>query len=400
MSAPVSLMTASRARVARSCRRRHHLEYHLGYRPTESGHSLRFGQLVHEGLEAWWLAAKAKRPQDEWLAEAMRALTEREADELDLAHAQVLLMAYHLRWKDEPYEVLAVEARFEGPLINPKTGAESRNWRLGGKLDVLVRDRRTGEPVVIEHKTSSEDVSPGSTYWSRLRMDGQVSIYWVGASFLGQRVERVVYDVLSKPQHELKAVPVVDEHGNKVVHDANGERVRTAQGKWRQTGDAAQGFILQTRPETLDEHKLRLVEEIGKAPERWLSRGDVVRLDAEMFEAMQDVWHLAQSLRDEERLGRFPRNPDACCQPGRVCPFFSVCTGEASLEDERRFVRNTDVHPELAGAVVNPQNESKEETHASAEVAVQPHPASVAHDVVQPGEGAPATADSSAHLRP
>lgn len=347
----MQLMTSSRARCARSCRRRHHFEYQLGYRPAESAGALRFGTLIHHGLEAWWLAAKAKRPVDEWHAAAQAALTEREADELELARAQVLLTGYHLRWHAEPFEVLAVEARCEGPLRNPLTGAESRTWRLAGKLDAIARDMRTGEVCIIEHKTSGEDISPGSDYWRRLRMDGQVSTYFEGARFLGFDATRCIYDVLGKPRHELRAVPVLDEHGTKVVLDADGNRVRTAQGKWRQTGDAAQGYVLQTRPETVEEYKARLAEELGAEPQRYWVRGDVVRLEAEMADALLDTWQLAQSLRDEERLGRRPRNPDACLQPGRICPFFSVCAGEASIDDERLFTRSTDVHPELAGDV-------------------------------------------------
>ena len=349
----VGLMTASRARCARSCRRRHQLQYLLGYRPVESAHALRFGTLLHCALEAWWLAAKAGLPQDAWHQAAQAALAEREADELDLAHAQVMMMGYHLRWAGEPYDVLAVEARFEAPLTNPLTGAASRTWRLGGKIDVVVRDRRTGEVLVVEHKTSGEDISPGSDYWRRLRMDGQVSIYFEGARHLGYEPARCLYDVLGKPRHALKAVPLVDEHGQKIVHDANGNRVRTTQGKWRQTGDSAQGWVLQTRLETIEEHKARLVEELGAEPQRYWCRGDVVRLEADMRGALADVWQLAQSLRDEERLGRFPRNPDACVQPGRTCPFFAVCAGEASIDDERFFIRSTDVHPELSGSVAN-----------------------------------------------
>lgn len=402
-AAALQLMTASRARCARSCRRRHRLQYLLGYRPAESAHALRFGQLLHDALEAWWLAAKAKLPKEAWHQAAMAALAEREADELDLAKAQVMMMGYHLRWADEPYEVLAVEVEFNAALRNPRTGAESRTWRLAGKIDVVVRDLRTGEVVIIEHKTSSEDLSPGSDYWRRLRMDGQVSTYFEGARALGYEAARCLYDVLGKPRHELKAVPVLDEHGNKVVHDASGQRVKTAQGKWRQTGDTAQGYVLQTRPETLEEYSARLVEELGADPQRYWCRGDVVRLDAEMEDALLDTWQLAQSLRDEERLGRYPRNPDACLSPGRVCPFFAVCAGEASLDDERLFTRSTDTHPELTGAVVNPQLESKEETHAPspAEVTVQLRPApAVAHDAGQPREGTSAAADSSAALRP
>lgn len=358
MSNPaLQLMTSSRARVARACRRRHYLQYALGYRPAETAEQLRFGTLLHLGLEAWWKAVRASddvggAPREFWLAAAQKALTEQPVDDIELAKLQVLLTGYHLRWADEAqhYEVLGVETKFEGPLVNPVTKAESRTWKLAGKLDVLVRDRRDGLVRVVEHKSSSEDVSPGSDYWRRLKMDGQVSVYFEGGRLLGHEVYAVLYDVVGKLQHKPSQVPVLDEHGNKIVLDAQGERVRTAQGKWRQTADTAQGYVLQTRPETPEEFQTRVAAAVAEAPERFFVRGEVHRLEQELADGLADVWQLAQSLRDEERNERFPRNPDACMQPGRTCPFFAACAGEASLEDQRLYVRSDVTHPELADA--------------------------------------------------
>jgi len=348
----LQLMTASRARSARACRRRHYLQYTLGYRPAEDADALRFGTLLHLGLEAWWLALKASLPDIDCLKAAQRAIVEQNVEAVGLAKLQVLLTGYHLRWIGEAqhYEVLGVELKFEGPLVNPVTKAESRTWKLAGKLDVLVRDRRDGLVRVVEHKSSSEDVSPASDYWRRLKMDGQVSVYFEGGRLLGHQVYAVLYDVVGKLRHELTQVPVLDEHENKIVLNAQGERVRTAQGKWRQTGDAVQGYVLQTRPETIEEFTARIAGVVAENPEKYFSRGEVHRLEAELADGLTDVWQLAQSLRDEERAERYPRNPDACMQPGRTCPFFAACAGEASLEDQRLYVRSDELHPELADA--------------------------------------------------
>jgi hypothetical protein len=312
--------------------------------------ALFFGTLVHHGLEAWWQASLRGQPQEHWLTAAMTAMGERDVDELDLAKARVMLTGYHLRWQDEPYEVLSVEQEFLGPLLNPKTRKPSKTWRLAGKLDVVVRDRRDGLVRIIEHKTSAEDVSPGSDYWKKLRLDGQVSVYFEGARILGYEVAELIYDVLAKPRHELSAVPVLDESGAKMVLDATGNRVRTAQGKWRQTGDSTQGFVLQTRPETPEEYALRVATAIAEEPTKWFSRGTVVRLEAELAEAGRDTWELAQALQYDTVQGRFPRNPDACHQPGRVCPYWSICTGEASPDDATQFRSSANVHPELTAA--------------------------------------------------
>lgn len=362
MTALLRLMTASRARSARACRRRHYLQYVLGYRPAEDAHALRFGTLLHIGLEAWWKAIQNGIPQEQWLAAAQAAVLEqRDVAEIDRCKLQVLFTGYHLRWMNEDYEVLGVELKFEGPLLNPATGRASQNWRLAGKLDVLVRCRVTGRILIIEHKSSSEDVSPSADYWRRLRMDSQVSVYFEGARILGHTVDACLYDVVGKFRHDFIAVPLLDEHGNKIVHDSKGERVRTGAGKWRQTGDAVQGFVLQTRPETVEEFQARLAGVLAETPDKYFARGEVNRLEEDLRGAMTDVWQLAQQLREEEISERFPRNPDACMPPGRTCPFFSVCAGEASIEDQRLFTRNDNVHPELAEADVHQASDSKEE---------------------------------------
>lgn len=321
------LLTSSRCKVARACRRKHLFRYVLGYRSVQEAAALRFGTLMHRGLEAWWLAAQAGLPQDEWLARAMTALAG-ESDPWDLARAQVLMAGYHLRWKDEPYAVLAVEVKFDAPLINPNTGHPSRTYRLAGKLDVVVRDPRTGKTLLVEHKTSSEDITSGSNYWKRLRLDGQVSIYFAGARSLGHEIDGCLYDVIGKiAQRPMQATP---------------EKHR----KYKKTGELYAGQ--REVDETPAEYVERIAAVVAEAPEAYFARGEVVRLEQEMTDALLDVWDLGQQLREEQSVERYPRNPDSCDLYHRQCEFFPVCTGEASLEDARLFTHSREVHPELS----------------------------------------------------
>lgn len=349
---PISrLLTSTRLKVARKCKREHHIKFALGYRPVHDADELFFGILVHLCLEAWWLAVQRGQLAIA-LDFALGALAKAKAGVWDKARAEAMVRGYDARWSDEAqhYEVISVEQRFETDVINPETGAKSQTWRLGGKLDVLLRDRRDGRARFMEHKTSSEDLSAGSGYWQRLRMDGQVSIYFDGAKALGHEVSACVYDVLKKPQQRPSQVPVLDEHGNKIVLNEKGERVRTGKGKWRQTADKEQGFVLQTREETPGEYLLRIVESIAKSPDEYFGRVEVVRLEDELNEARADIWALSKGLREDELAHRAPRNPDACERFGRMCSYFDVCTGAASLDDPRLFLRSTTVHPELAEA--------------------------------------------------
>lgn len=354
------LLTNSRKEVARRCAREEKLVYQDGYRPAVDPEELAFGTLVHKGLEALWRAIGAGLDEQERLRLAWAAMADERPDPFDLVKAEVMLASYIFVYSEDDlknYEVLGVELEFQAPLINPETGAESRTWQQAGKLDVLLRDRRDGLVWFMEHKTSSEDVALGTNYWKRLRIDSQVSTYFAGAAAHGYGAAGCVYDVLGKPALRPSQVPVLDEHGNKIVLDANGERVRTAQHKWRQTGDTQQGYVLQTRAETPEEFRQRLVDAVRAEPTRYLVRGKVVRLEQELADAQADDWATARTLRDNQLAGRFPRNAKACQRFGRWCPFFDVCTGAASLEDPRLFKRIDNVHPELSNQeAVNDRN--------------------------------------------
>lgn len=316
-------LSETRLRAARACPRLHRIEHQLGYRPVDKGEELRFGELFDGAQNAWWSA-----PAEGRLEAGLAAVDAGAADPFDRIRAEELLRAYHLRWADEPYDTLAVQARFDCELVNPATGSASRTWRLVGAIDAILRDRRDGSVLIREGKTSGEDIAPGSQYWRRLRMDGQVSIYYEGARSLGHDVSRCLYDVVGKPGiRPLKATPPESR-------------------KYTKAGAlyAAQ----RDQDEGPEEFRLRLVEAIAASPDAYFVRGEVVRLEAEMREWLGDTWDLGRSIREAELAGRAPRNPDACVRYGRTCPYFDVCTGVASLEDPALFTRRTQPKEEAA----------------------------------------------------
>jgi hypothetical protein len=327
-------------KTRRRCAREHHLSYELGYRPIEDAESLRIGTLVHAGLELWWKSYP--------IAAVLYEATQSALDEYEAAKIRVMLRGYDARWQGthNPADVVAVEREVYAPLMNPETGHASRTFELGMKLDVLLGSS------FVEHKTTAEEIGVGSVYWKRLQMDTQISTYYAGAKSLGHEVTGCLYDVLRKPGLRPSQVPLKDEDGCKIVLDAAGERVRTKDGKkWRQTGDTELGYVLQTRLETPEEYEQRLTDEVAENPDKYYQRGEVVRLEHEEREAQLDAWQLAREIREAELAAAHPRNPDACQRFGRMCGFFDVCSGTASLEDESRFVRVVNVHPELGGQV-------------------------------------------------
>lgn len=202
---------------------------------------------------------------------------------------------------------------------------------------------------LLETKTTAEDISPGSTFWKRTILDPQLSIYIPALRKLGHDPVGAVYDVLRKPSQQPSGVPLLDDDGLKIVHNASGERVRTKDGKkWRQSGDAKQGLVLQTREETPEEFRDRCLDAIGADPSRYYARGTVVRLEADEKEAAFDTWSTASHMREARKLNVYPRNPDSCMSWSRECEYLSVCAGMASIDDPVLF-RHEASHVELDG---------------------------------------------------
>lgn len=321
------LVTASELRSFRSCAREHRYRYVELRRPRASDPKLRFGSLFHRALEAWWLAVDAG-PEAQ-LAAALDALGPAEQSELfDRVRTEELLLGYTARWSDEALDVLAVEAEFRCPVTNPATGAASRTFELGGKIDAIARERATGRVLIVEHKTSAEDISTGSAYWQRLRLDAQVSTYFVGARALGHDVQACLYDVIHRPT--LRPYAATPVEARKFTRDG---RLYANQ---------------REQDETSEEFRARLREDIAANPSRYFARGEVVRLEEDERDAAHDVWQLTRQLREAELAGRAPRNPDACIRYGRSCDYWPVCSRECALSDEARYRDAAAAHEELS----------------------------------------------------
>lgn len=326
------LVTTSEGRAFRRCEREHHFGYRLRYRAVGRSTPLRIGTAVHAALETWWSTCA---DLDATLARIDAPVAEQEAlDEFERAMLRAMVKGYHVRWRDEELGVLFVEREFRAPLINPETGAASKTFEIGGKLDAGCR-KPDREFWIVEHKSTSEDIGLDSTYWKRLRMDPQISTYHVGArTFEYGEPRGVIYDVLRKPTiRPYKATPVEDRKYTKPTAKDPVSRLYANQREF---------------DETPDEFEDRCIESIIAEPDKYYMRADVVRLESDEKDAAWDLWHQARKIREVELSGRHIRNPDSCIRYGRTCDFFDVCTGAASLDDPTRFRRAGVAHEELA----------------------------------------------------
>jgi len=344
MSAAVSLRPVPRVHLdvlsnsAVTCYRRCPREFSYRYvqlrRPLRSSEALRFGSFFHIGLNAWW--GQSGDPDDRFVAavSAMRMRAERKPEDADpfaLVTAEELILGYTTRWGTKWYETIAVEHQFDIPLVNPETGAKSKTYRLQGSMDVVAR-KLNGRLTQVEHKTTSADITPGADYWRKVSaLDPQVSTYQAAAKASGLDVEDCTYDVVRKVTiRPFKATP---------------------EDKRRYTKKGFLDARQHEHDETPEEFRLRVREAITEAPDRYYARGPVVRLENDEREHAHDVWQTAAMIRMSENSGHFPRHPNSCERFHRLCDYFDVCSGIASIDDDTRFRTAATPHEELAKEV-------------------------------------------------
>lgn len=330
VAAPLS---HSRLQRFRACPRRDYIRSELRLKPERDELQLRVGTAFHLACDAL----------DRGL-DIESALATGIEDPYDLALVAAMFDAHRRRWEDEHLEPIATELSFDMPLVNPKTGASTPIWRLVGTIDRIVR-LADGRLALMERKTTSQDFSPGADYWLRLHLDQQLSIYVIAARQLGYDIETVLYDVTRRPGQRPSQVPIVDENGSKIVLGPDGARVRTADGKkWRETGDSAKDYVLQTRPETPEEFSARVASVIAAAPEQYFARIEIARLDQDLDDCRAELWQQQLAIRAAQRNGHWYRNPEACFGHSFTCDYVAICANrDLETNTPAGFARSRDV---------------------------------------------------------
>ncbi len=320
----MDLLTTSSVRCYRSCPRLYHIQYELGIRPVKKAHALFFGDLIHQALEVWW-ANLGRVDGDTLLNIAQAAMRGKSEDPFDAAVADVLIWGYHHRYHDksERVQTQETEKHFKVTLRNPRTGRPSQKFKLGGKRDAkaLINSR----PFLIEHKTSSEDITQGSAYWEKLLIDSQISNYITSLIEAGDDVEGCLYDVIKKPTMKPRLATPEDK-------------------RYKTDGEMRKGA--RDHDETPAEFAQRLADDIELNPDKYYQRKVVVRLEGELRASQDDIWMTAKQVHQSRKHAIWPRNDSYCFKWQRACSFFGVCTGTEQLTDQR-FEKLDSVHPEL-----------------------------------------------------
>lgn len=198
MSDEFIVRTSERTDFTR-CRQRWQWGYQDRLKPIRTAPALRFGDLVHQGLAAWYKPTKSgtKRGVKPWIAfdRAYQAQLDqnladfniRLEDDEQWVNARELGMAMLRNYvkeygQDERYRVIAPEMPFQIDLYKAN-GLYICTYV--GQLDVVVEDLNTREIGLMEHKTAA------SIRTDHLNMDEQASSYWgIGSLYL--KAEKII----------------------------------------------------------------------------------------------------------------------------------------------------------------------------------------------------------------
>lgn len=282
----------------------------------------------------------------------------RSLDPFARARMRATLIAYTAAWDTVDCEVLAVEREFRTPFVRPD-GTEDPEWDIAGKIDLILRvDGRIG---IFDHKTSAEDVSPGSPFRERLKLHKQPPHYILGARSLGIHASFFCFDVIGKLGIEpLQATPRESWHVVAVDAGVRKAAEQECGAKWGEIADADKARLLDKYPrsyrlsanqrltdETPVQHFIRAAEKIIEDPDRFFAPIDVVRNARELERHEFDLYRISTQIDTVRAYDLTARNEGSCVQYGRACGYHAVCAGEASLDDVRLFERRRP-HEELA----------------------------------------------------
>ena len=293
-------LTASRMTCWLFCQRKHLHAYDQGVRSTADRDALVFGTAWHAAQE-WSYNHNGLAPMDmcQGMFEAALA-TASNWEEFTVAKLQACIAG----WVECVYNQNDIIAQMQPEVEFAYPIDGSRTFEARGKIDgiAVLKDGRT---ALVEHKTTSDDISPESAYWTRLRFNPQLFRYVMGATAMGITCDTVVYDVFRKPAIKPSdKVKDVDENGLPIVLLADGTRKIKRDGTPAKTADAANGEIYASHAETPEEYGERLRTDILARPEFYFARREVVVTDRQLeaFRMMEGA--MAKQILDARERGR------------------------------------------------------------------------------------------------
>jgi hypothetical protein len=311
----------------RNCRKAAELRYLQHLVPLERDRNLHFGSLIHECLELWHGQRDLALVLD-LIDHRCAARAQDEDQKRDWHLATAMMRAYAERYAEEEFEVVALEHVFEGPIVNPATGAASRSFRLAGKVDGIVRI--DGEYFILEHKTTSQI---DSDYLERLWTDFQITLYahYVEQT-MGIPISGILYNVLVKARLQQSKGETEEEfEARRAELLAKSKTGRTT--------------ARRREPESDEDFQQRLAE---KYADPAMFHRERLYLSRDRFDVLRaELWELTQAFLDARRRGVFYQNTSFCFNYQRPCPYFALCRSNGNPNVVENFYQRAEPNEEL-----------------------------------------------------
>jgi hypothetical protein len=326
MSTP-TVSTYSMWNLFRNCRKAVEWRYIHELVPMGRDRNLHFGTLIHECLQTW----HQNRNLNEVLGLIDRLCPNRlqdEAQRRDWHLATSMMKAYAARYSTEDFEVVALEKTFQGPIVNPATGAASRSFVLAGKVDGIFRIG--ADHFILEHKTASQ---LDADYLERLWTDFQITIYahYVEQA-LGIPITGVIYNILVKARLQQGKGETEEEF------EARRAELLAKSKTGRTTAK-------RKLPETDEEFQQRLAE---KYTDPAMFHREMLYLSRDRFEILRgELWELTKAFLDARRRGVFYQNTSFCFNYQRPCPYFALCRSNGNPNVIENFYQRVAPNEEL-----------------------------------------------------
>jgi len=290
----MELLTNSTISSFKNCRKQYYYRNVKQLVPRHEGEARGIGSAVHKGIETGSIEEALALFDDIFPSD------QQEADKLETNKAivQAMLEGYFSLYGTDWEGEFQPELQFEVPIINPKTGAQSKTFKLAGKVDGLLKDRG-GKYWLVEFKTAG---TIDKSYIDKLMLDAQMTAYIYGLQRqLDIKISGVIYRVLRKPS------------------------------------------IRQTKKETLEQFLNRLVEDYKSRPEFYFVQEQLYRTQEDLDEFEQELWDITQDLLKCRKDNLWYKNTSRCKDWGK-CQYIPLC---AKYEDAEELFIQKEVNSEL-----------------------------------------------------
>ncbi len=242
--------------------------------------------------------------------------------------ATAMMKAYAARYATDDFKIVALEKNFEGPIVNPATGAPSRSFVLAGKVDGIVRIG--DDHFILEHKTASQ---VDGDYLEKLWTDFQITIYahYIDQT-MGVPITGILYNVLVKAK----------------LQQGKGETEEEFQARRAELlAKSKTGKTTAKRklPESDEEFQQRLAE---KYADPAMFHREMLYLSRDRFDVLRsELWELTQAYLDARRRGVFYQNTAFCFNYQRPCPYFALCRSNGNPNVIENFYQRVEPNEEL-----------------------------------------------------